>query len=310
MTESFNAQPEAAPRIRTKVVFELMRHGKREKHPDKALDGGPELRLTPEGRAQADERGKQINLQPEVSLAWGSPRQRSQETAYRVMLANEDIGPDDTLEEIEAKIKEQVPYGKKMIVDKRLDFHDDGPIAEDGKAAYHEGRYMQWVIGQSDSDAIAQHDTKSSTFTRMAGDEAEILQRYVQVGNNFNRIASKDPGKYEKFGNLIGRPIGTHQGNVESFVAKVLEKVQGEEAKQTFLESVGGGFAETQGVHIEIINEADGTQTISMTYGLTDPKTGEVHDEEVKFDPSVLDGMVDERKQFDLKVAPAETQPK
>lgn len=292
-------RPEMEGPVESKVVLDFMRHGKREKHPNKFLDGGPELPLTPEGRKQGDERGEELDPQTEVSLGWGSPKFRSGETAYRAMLANEDIDPDDTYEDIEAKVDEELKgVGKKMIVDSRLDFHDGGPIATGAKEAYHEGRYMSWVINDSDKDAIEMNDTESTTLTRMAGNVAEIVQRYTKVGNNFNRLASKTD-KYEESGNQLERYLGTHQGISESFAAKVLEKIKGDDAKNEFVTSVGGGFDETEGVHIEIANKGT-EQKIVMTYLLKD-ESGD-REESVEFGAEVLQEIIDDREAFEKQV--------
>lgn len=294
------AKPEKETNIETRVILEIMRHGKREKHPDPLLDGGPELKLTPEGRAQTDERGKELDPQIEVSLGWGSPRVRSQETAYRVMLADENLNPNETLGKIEERIdKELQGVGKKMIEDERLNFHASGPIGVDGKSAYHEGRYMDWVINDSDKSAIEKHDTESSTFTRMAGNVASIVQRYTKIGSNFNRIASKTD-KYEESGNQLERYLGTHQGIAESFVAKVLGKVKGEKIKDEFVASVASGFDETEGVHIEIINKGD-EQHILMRYTIKDPENGD-REEELQFGSEILEEIIKDQENFEKEV--------
>ena len=299
MSESHAEQEQE---FESKVVIELMRHGKREKHPDQAQDGGPRLPLTSAGRAQADARGEALHPQSEVALGWGSPRDRARETAYRVMLASEEIGSEDTLEEIEAKIAEELRYGKKMIADERLDFHDNGPIAAAGVAAYHAKQYMPWVIERSDVDALAEHDTGSSTYTRMAGNVAELVLREASAGKAFNRIASQTD-KYEATGNRLESYMGTHQGIAESFVAKILEEVQGDAAKKEFLDSVGSGFNETEGAHIEIINKGQNDQVIRMTYKLKDD-SGE-REESVEFGVDVLRKIISDRETFDAQIAAA-----
>ena len=279
MSESHAEQEQE---FESKVVIELMRHGKREKHPDQAQDGGPRLPLTSAGRAQADARGEALHPQSEVALGWGSPRDRARETAYRVMLASEEIGSEDTLEEIEAKIAEELRYGKKMIADERLDFHDNGPIAAAGVAAYHAKQYMP--------------------YTRMAGNVAELVLREASAGKAFNRIASQTD-KYEATGNRLERYMGTHQGIAESFVAKILEEVQGDAAKKEFLDSVGSGFNETEGAHIEIINKGQNDQVIRMTYKLKDD-SGE-REESVEFGVDVLRKIISDRETFDAQIAAA-----
>ena len=296
--------PEKEKQVETKVILELMRHGKREYGLDAEgkldleKDANPDLRLKPEGRQQSYDRGKELNPQAEVSLGLGSPRVRSQETAYQTMLANEDISPDDTFEEIEKKIANKVTVGKKMIVDDRLNFVDSGPVAAEGKKAYLEKRYMQWVINDSDMQAIEKGDMETTTYTRMASNVAELVLRYTKVGNNFNRLAF-NTDKYEKYGNQLERYLGTHQGVTESFVAKVLEKTGGSEARNAFLESIGSGFAEIEGAHIEIINKGT-EQKILMTYPLN--SNGEKEEKSVEISLAVLEDIIKDREKFEHMV--------
>ncbi|MEK9151323.1 MAG: histidine phosphatase family protein [Patescibacteria group bacterium] len=288
--------PESEPQVETRVILEFMRHGERERHPEKEKDGGPELRLTPKGRAQAYARGEEIKAQTEVALGWGSPRIRSQETSYRVMLINEELNQDDTFEEIEQKIGEKLGgVGKKILVDSRLDFHDKGPVAEAGKKAYHEKRYMSWVIDESDQSALETGDKESSTYTRMAGNVAEIIRRYSKVANHFNRLASKTD-KYKKFGNQLERYFGTHQGISESFATKAIEKVLGREKRDDFLTAVGSGFAEIEGIRIEIRNSGQ-EQEIVMIYKINGSE------ESVGLTGSLLDEIIQEREGFEKMVA-------
>ncbi|MGB5019132.1 MAG: hypothetical protein WBO66_05400, partial [Candidatus Moraniibacteriota bacterium] len=264
-------------------------------------DASTDLRLTPEGRNQMTERGKDFDPQVEVSVGMGSPYVRTQETAYRSMLANEDIAPEDSLEDIERKLAEQMSYGKKMIEDDRLAFHADGPTGEDGAKAYYEKRYMPWVIDESDQSAIKNGDTGSSTFTRMTGNLAEIISRYATVSDNFQRIVTHDSEKkYEATGNQLERYIGTHLGISECFVAKVLEKLKGAEAKDEFVKSVGSGFLEGEGIHIEIINTGS-EQNISMTYTVKDEEHGD-RIETIQFGREVLLSIIDDRRLFEEKV--------
>ncbi|QQR78084.1 MAG: histidine phosphatase family protein [Candidatus Moraniibacteriota bacterium] len=298
---------EQEPKQITRVILELMRHGKRERGKTVEEEANPNLRLTPEGRAQVTEHGKTVDPQPEVAMGMGSSRVRTQETAYRVMLANEDISPDDSLEVIEAKVAEQVHYGKKMLVDDRLGFTDEGPIGPDGVKAYMEKRYLPWAMNDSDRDAIEKGDEKSSTYTRMAGNVAEIVARYATVGNNFQRIVARDTeGKYEETGNQLERYLGTHMGIAECFTAKVLETVKGVEAKDKFVQSIGSGFLEAEGVRIEIVNTGM-DQTIVLTYTIKDAEQGD-RKESVQFGREVLAKIIDDRKAFETLVTTANQQ--
>jgi hypothetical protein len=279
----------------TKVVLEFMRHGKKEADPSKPDE---KIRLSEPGRAQADARGAALDAQPEVALAVGSQRERTQETAARAMLP-EYVDADMTLEDIEAMIAEKSKhgeYGKKILEDPRLNFDITGPAGKLGEVAFKAGRYLQWVITESNQQAKEMHDTVSTTFARQAGNVAAIVRKYAGVGDAFQRIASASE-KYEEYGNQLERYLGTHSGVSESFVAKVLEKVSGEEAKDEFLRSAGSGFAETKGIHVEIVNKST-DQVIDLSYPVTD-ENGEETMKSVSFTRDILDEIIQEREEFD-----------
>lgn len=283
--------------IETKAILHFMRHGKREKGATREEDLHYDLRLTEQGRKQSDEKGKRVNPHAEVAVGLGSSRTRSQETAYRVMLANEGIVPEDSFEDIEKKVAENLKYGKKMIVDDRLNFSSEGPIGKDLDKAYEEGRYMPWVINESDRKAIEMGDNISSTYTRMAGNAAEIVARYLKIGENFNRVVSKkeDRSEYEELGNTMERYPGTHMGVSESFVAKVIEKKLGKEKKDEFLQEVGGGFGETEGIRVEIINKGQASKVYLYF------EVGGQEDR-VEIDDQLLQDVISERGEFEKMV--------
>ncbi len=283
--------PEGERQVETKIILEFMRHGKKEADKSKRNE---DLMLTEEGRMQAVEKGKKLKPQPEVSLAWGSPRKRSQETAAHIMLVNETIDPNASLEEMEEAIAREVKIGEKIIEDERLNFNIEGPAGKEAQAAFERGEYVPFLVKESDKRAIELGDKVSSTYTTQAGNIAEILERYTKIGNNFNRIASKTD-KYEKFGNQLERYLGTHQGVAECFVAKVLEKTQGIEKRDEFVKLVGGGFGGSEGIHVEIINSGN-EQKIKIDYEINGNK------ESIEVDKNLLNDIMGERKEFEEKV--------
>jgi len=281
--------PENEQRIKTKIILEFMRHGEKENDKTKSDE---EVRLTENGRMMAGEKGEKLDPQKEVSLAWGSPKKRTQETALRAMLPN--IDPNASLEDIEEMIREEQKFGKKLIVDERLSFDLSGPEGKEMLAAFKEGKYLQYLISESDKRAIELGDKTSSSYLRYAGNISEIINRYAKIGDNFNRIASKD-GKYEEFGNQLERYLATHQGVAEGFVAKVLEEAQGPEKRDEFISSVGSGFKETEGIHLEIQNNGN-HQEITITYQLNGDK------ETITIDGNLIEKIIKEREIFESKV--------
>src|SRR3989344_9313950 len=283
------SESESGEKIKTKIILEFMRHGEKENDKTKSDE---EVRLTEKGRMMAGEKGEELDPQKEVSLAWGSPKKRTQETALRAMLP--DIDPNASLEDIEEIIREEQKFGKKLIVDERLSFDLSGPEGKEMLAAFKEGKYLQYLISESDKRAIELGDKTSSSYSRYAGNIAEIVSRYIKIGDNFNRIASKD-GKYEEFGNQLERYLATHQGAAEGFVAKVLEEAQGLEKRDEFISSVGSGFKETEGIHLEIQNNGN-HQEITITYQINGNK------ETIAVSRDLIENIIKDREEFEKKI--------
>lgn len=287
-------EQEPKEKIQTKVILELMRHSKKETDPSKTDE---EILLTGEGRALATERGRELQPQPEVSMAYGSPKKRTQETAARAMLVESIDDPDADLEAIEEMVRDHLKYGEKIREDERLSFDLSGPMGQEMLTAFKAGEYLPYLIRKSDQRAIETKDTVSTTYLRQAENVAELVKRYAQVGNNFQKLAERTD-KYEQFGNQLERYMGTHQGVAECFVAKVLEKIQGNAERDAFIESIGTGFGETRGIHIEIVNTGD-EQKIVMMYPVKN-KEGIEEQQSVEFSAKLLDEIIEERKEFEL----------
>lgn len=277
-------------KIQTRVILEFMRHGEKDMNSSKWDKKG---RLTKKGREMAQEKGNELNPQPEVSLGWGSPRERTQETVLHAMLP--DIDVNATMEDIEKIISEEQKVGKKMVIDSRLDYVLGGPPDEESLKASKENHGLSYIVEKSDSKALGMGDKISSTYTRAAAGIAEIISRYIKIDGNFNKIALNDPKKYSGLNNQLERYLGTSQGTVESFVAKLLEITQGIEKRNEFLEVLGNGFGETKGIHVEISNNGD-EQKISASYELNGKK------EYIVIDENILNKIIAERDEFERKI--------
>lgn len=277
--------------IETKIVLEFMRHGKRDKDDPRPDE---KVRLNQEGRQMAQDKGRELNPQAEVAVAWGSQLERAQETSLHAMLPEIDVNA--SLEEMEELIAEEQKVGKKLVVDARLGYDLSGPSGEESLKAFKEGRYLSHMIEKSDQLAIEMNDKISTTYIRHAGNLAELIYRYSKIGNNFNRIASEQKGKYDQFGNQLERYLGTHSGITELFLAKVMEKNGGTEKRDEFIKSLGNGFKETEGMRVEISNTGKG-QKILIQYEINGKK------EELTIDEELLKRIIQERKEFEEKVS-------
>lgn len=278
----------------SRIVLEIFRHGKKEDRKDLPNEL---LMLTPEGRQQAIERGKELHAQLDVSVAVGSPRRRTQETAGRAMLVErKDINPEMSLEEIEKILSKEQKYGKKIVSDPWLNFNLGGPITKKVKEAVVADTLLNYVIYESDQDALDTKDEITFTYSRSAGNLAELLKKYIGIAPKFDKIVKQNPEKYAQYNNQMERYVGTHQTIPESLLAKALEKIKGKESKDEFIKSVGGaGLGETQGIRVEINNTSQGVKT-EIKYKVGD------QEESLGVPEKVLDEIIKDRDELNKKI--------
>lgn len=275
----------------TKVSLQIFRHSFKESDPNKV---NSDLLLTPEGREWARFKGEEMRPYPERAVAGASSMDRAAETAMLAMLADEqEIETDDSLEEMETKIKEHVPVGKKLYRDERLGFAlSKGPVGQAGMNAYKEGHFLNWLTQDSDRQVIEHKDLETTSYLRQAGNIAELVARYQTVSNNFNRLVT-DSNKQEKHGQKLERYLATHQTVLESFVAKVLEIQEGLSARDDFNEKLGNGWDEMEGARIDILNDSHG-QRIFIAY-----KDGDKKEQELLIKPETIEQIIKERAELE-----------
>lgn len=288
--------PETKDSKKTKVILEFMRHGEKENDKTKKNE---DMMLTAKGKAQAREKGQKLKPQLEVSVGRGSLRKRTEETVMHAMLSGQDeVKPEASLAEMEKLVAREMKYGKKSTSDPRLDFDFTGPSGNELLTAFKAGKgvYLEYLVDRSDQRAIEAGDKTSTTYLRFAGNVAEIVDRYLHIGDKFNQIAA-GTDKYEKFGNQLERYFGSHQGIVESFLAKILEKQEGDTARDEFIKSVGAGFQEMQGIRVEIMNDGD-NQSMSINYEMPG-EDGKNFEKILEIDPKIIREIIDERDNFE-----------
>ncbi len=287
-------QLESKEQLTSKIVLEFFRHGEKENKEGVANES---LMLTSEGRNQATKKGKELHPQPDVSIVVGSPRRRTQETATRIMLAEkEEITPEMSLDEIEEIINSEQKYGKKIIADSRLDFSLEGPIYKKVKEAVNAKNLLNYTIYESDRDALDLKDKITFTYSRSAGNIAELIKKYINIAPKFDRIVRQNPEKYTQYKNQMERYMGTHQTLPESLLAKALEKIKGEKERDAFIASVGGeGLGETQGIRVEINNTSQGVK-VEIKYKIADKE------ESLELPPEILDEIIKDRDEFNRKI--------
>ena len=293
----------------THVKLSIFRHGDKEK--PKEGQSADRVLLSEKGRAQATD-ASDPDRNVRQSLSFGSVKERSRQTAAFRMAGHEsDITGDESLEALETKFdtalkEEGYGMGKKIGTDSRLDFELD-PSSEYGKAlyaAFSEGRYLRFLIDESDALAKAVGDTENSTYSSQASGIADLVLKYVNVSRNWDRIYRKDhtPEKENPKGytETLERLLGTHQGIGESFLAEVIKRTEGEERRDTFVESLGNqGFGDVEGFELDISRREGEDPEIRITFNKDYEKDGE--SKSFSFDREVPTDMIEEIAQMDRR---------
>src|SRR3989344_9312396 len=204
----------------SKIELVFMRHDEKENDKTKS---GEEVRLTLAGKMHAKEKAEQDDIRQLV--AFGSPRKRTQETSGLVMSGKlEEITGKETLEELKEKLDKDLPLksGSKIRVDDRLNFETDFN-SDYGKKALDavNGKYLKFLVEDSDRLAKEENDDKSSTYSKQAQAIASIVEKYYNIAPRFNELAQDKDKNYE---DTMKRFLGSHQGVLESFLAKVIEE--------------------------------------------------------------------------------------
>jgi broad specificity phosphatase PhoE len=229
-----------------KIILHFMRHGEKGKGEDDY-----DVRLTSKGRMDAKEKAGEINL--DQAVAFGSPRKRAQESAALVMAGGSDeITGEETLEELREKLDAGRDFGTKVTSDKRLDFtiDDKTPLGAKAMEAYMAKKYMPFVVNDSDRLAEELGDKDISTYSRMAGAIAEIVKKYIGVGDRWYELVNDEQKHYEE---TMERFLGSHGGVTESFLLKVIEKIKGVAERDRFVSIIGNQFDFLEGFDVEVV---------------------------------------------------------
>jgi hypothetical protein len=270
--EHFENWPEVSPEYEkepgetSRIVIKIMRHSEKEKDPSK---DDKDIELTPNGRQMAKAKAEPGDL--EQSVAFGSPRARAQETAALVMAGAEDeITGEENLEELRAKLNAERKYGTKIGSDTRLDFgfQEGSPYWDQLSKAYEEGRFLDFLVNESDELAKKAGDKVTETYSRSAMQVAQILKKYKSIASRFDELVKDDSKNY---GEAMYRFLGTHQGIGEGFLAKVIDKLHGRAERNRFVQSLKGkGFDFVEGFEADIITK-NGEPELQVKYAHSEP---------------------------------------
>lgn len=239
---------ESKENITSKIDLRFFRHGDKESSKEKTDE---EIELTETGRKQAVEKSEDTDISQ--SIAFGSPRKRTQQTAGLVMGGSmEEITGDETIEELKEKLDRELKVGSKIGVDRRLDFNVDFSTDFGKKAleAAKNGQWLKFLVEESDKIAQESQDGTIESYSRYASRVAEIVKKYLVVAERWDKLAQDESKNYE---DTLKRFLGTHQGVAESFLAKVIEKTKGEVERDAFVRALNNqGFDFVEGFEVEI----------------------------------------------------------
>ena len=256
-----------SPEIKSIIELRFFRHSIKENDKTKSdMDIG----LTTEGRSFAKGQAEE-NTNLEQSVAFGSPRKRTQETAMFVMAGQEEnVLGNETFDELKNKLEEGLEVGSKIGVEKELDFKEnkESEYYKELIATVGEGRYLKYLVEESDQRAKELGDNHSATYTRMAQQVSKIIEKYVSILPRWSELVTEKPDQYNK---VLERFMGTHQGIGESFLAKIIELTEGEERRNQFVKSLSGkGFDFVEGFKVYVADQNKQQPKLMIEYKHTD----------------------------------------
>jgi hypothetical protein len=257
-------------KIKSIIELRFFRHSIKEGNSSKSDE---DVEITVEGRRYAKNQSE-LSTDINQSLAFGSPRKRTQETAMFVMSGQEDeISGNENFDELKNKLNKEIKYGSKIGIDKRLDFK------ENHNSQYYKeitdniikGEYLKYLIEKSDIRAQELGSSSDSTYTGLAQQIALIIKKYVTILPRWTKIVTKNPDKNIK---LLERFMGTHQGVGESFLAKIIELYTGDtELRDKFIKSLNNtGFEYVEGFKVYLADAGNQYPEIIIDFKHNNPK--------------------------------------
>ncbi len=277
------------PEIKSVIELRFFRHSIKETDPSKS---DKDIELTSEGKKYAVQQSENdTNIRQ--SVAFGSLRKRTQETAMFVMSGQEsEISGNEKFDELKDKLNQYLKVGSKIGVDENLDFKEDqnSEYYKELISNISKGSYLKYLVEQSDKRAEELGDDHSATYTRQAQQIARIIQKYGNIVPRWTELVTENPDKYTK---LLERFMGTHQGVAESFLAKLMEAYSSDtELRDKFVASLDNkGFDFAEGFKIYLADTSKPYPRIMVEYKHTDPNDSSKNFE---FSKEVNYGMIKE----------------
>jgi len=247
-----NEHDQELEKYSSRVLLHFTRHGEKASDPGKKNE---EQRLTPKGRLEGLAKGRQRGQGEKTSVAFGG-LERSQEIAGFEMAGAhlaEEITGEETLEELRVKLDQDLKFGTRLGVDRRLGFeYHDETYEKIKDQAYAQNRGLEFFVKESDRLASELKDNKSTTYSRSAASVAELLGKYIAIASRFDEIVSDEKNR-QQYGSVLERFMGSHNAVIDCFLCKLVEKLKGSEERDKLIAVLGRqGFAPTEGFEVEI----------------------------------------------------------
>ncbi|NCU28304.1 MAG: hypothetical protein EOM85_01365 [Candidatus Moranbacteria bacterium] len=267
MKETININKESRERISSEIVLHFFRHSKKEK--TNPTDDNL-THLSNEGKKLAKENCfKDVKLNQ--SVAFGSPRVRSQETALLMMAGeNDEITGDESLQELKDKIEEDLSFGSKIGINKGLDFTDDvsSPLGSKVYDSYVKGEYLDLLTNESDKITKETGDNTEANLSAKASKVAKMIEKYIKISPKWNALVNDKDGKYEP---KMERFFGTHASVPESFIIKLLLTLNREDEVKEYADFYHNEVDYLKGFDVDIIDDKENIALV-ITYDLGDQK--------------------------------------
>lgn len=249
------------------IELHFFRHSLKEENKKGDPLKDEDVRISKEGRKLAIEKSFEgVNLSQ--SIAFGSPRIRTQETAIYMMSGKkEDITGDETLEELKKKINKDLKFGSKIGIDSRLNFTDDieSPLGKIAFEAYKNGNYIKFLVEESDKIAQETGDNTKSNYSARASQVAKIINKYLKILPRWQELVSDKKNNYEE---KLERFLGTHDSVPVTFLVKVLELIGDEKEKESFVEENSKGANYLEGLTVKLKKGSEDSAKILIQYKL------------------------------------------
>ncbi len=253
--ESKEKQPE--------IILHFFRHSEKESDKNKTDE---EINLTEKGREMALNY-RESNKNIHQSIAFGSPKKRTQETAIYQMLGGDNgIVETHSFEKLKEKVNKNLKVGSKFGVDKNLDFPDIemSQFKQMVYGAFKKNEYISFLVNESDKLGVM-FDSETETYSFKAAQVAKIIQKYVLIEDRWESL-QKD--KTKQYNPELERFLGTHQGIQECFLAKLIEITEGVDERERFIQSLysGNGFDYNEGIEVKIHKNENGSKIVEIEY--------------------------------------------